>query len=243
MAGIQQAEQQLLRADAVIVAHNDVDTVAQVAGVAACAPQFTETIVVDAASDDDTAARAESVQGARVIRAAPGYADGTYALIGAEASTADVLVFLDADLVGLRQSHLETLIWPVREGECGMACGLFDRGPFANQVFARLLPIVDRQRAVHRTLLKALDSNHVMQFSLEAALNSLCAGLRIPTHSVVLPGLTYVEDPARGRPPLGLIREHIAVSKRFVSYMSYILSHRPPAPAATAIGKESEAAA
>ena len=232
-----------MRVDAIVCADHHADTIYEVARVAACAPQIGQTLIVDAGSEDGTADRAEQVPGARVIRVEAGHRRGDYELIGIEASDADCVVFLDPDLVGLTQAHLDALAWSVREGNCGMACGLFDRGPFINQVFLRMLPIVDTQRAVSRHVLDALDPDDVAQFCLEPTLNALCAGLRVPTHSIGLPGLRYAVNAARGRPPLGLIREHVALTKQFWSYASYMLSHRLPATTPEAIESTDEAAA
>ncbi len=232
-----------MRVDAVITASNHSNTIADVAKVVACAPSITQTIIVDAGSTDDTAARAASVPATRVIKVEVGHSLGTYALIGASAASgADAIAFLDADLTGLTQAHVETLTWAVRSGDVGMACGLFDRGPFVNPIFLRLLPIVGTQRIVRRDVFDALDPENVKASSLEAALNSLCAGLRIPTHSVVLPQLRYEVDLLRGRPPLGLFREHIDMTRQLLAYASYMVSHRRPQPTTRQIAATVEAA-
>ncbi len=215
-----------MQVDAVVCCDNHVDTIFEVAAIAAYAPQISQTIIVDAGSEDGTAERAEDVRGAHVLRASAGYRKGDYELIGISASRADAIVFLAPDLIGLDHAHIETLTWPVTDGDCGMSCGLFDRGPIVNQVYERMLPIVDTQRAVHRSVIEAASPADIAAFSLEPALNAVCADLRVPTHSVVLPGLRYHVDAERGRPPLGLVREHISLTRAIWSYASYRVSHK-----------------
>ena len=74
---------------------------------------------------------------------------------------ADVIVFLDADLVGLRPKHVDRLVRDVTGRGADMACGLFDRGPLANPIFLRHLPVLTGQRAVRRELFELLDDADV----------------------------------------------------------------------------------
>src|SRR5437762_4238125 len=52
---------------------------------------------------------------------------------GAEAADAEVLVFLDADLIGLKPEHVDALAMPVIEGAAKMAVGRFSGGRFRSE--------------------------------------------------------------------------------------------------------------
>ena len=87
-----------------------------------------EVIVVDNASSDATA-NVAAAHGARVVHE-PTAGKGEAMRAGvAAAPDADVIVFLDADLFGLRPHHVDGLVASVIAGDADMACGLFDRGP------------------------------------------------------------------------------------------------------------------
>ncbi|MGH9039581.1 MAG: glycosyltransferase, partial [Acidimicrobiia bacterium] len=119
-----------MRAAAVIPAYNEASTVGEVVQVASLATLIDEVVVVDNASTDDTAAVAGKA-GARVVACSqPG--KGQAMAAGVAATDAPVIVFLDADLVGLRPEHVDRLAEAVLNGRAAMACGLFDRGPLLN---------------------------------------------------------------------------------------------------------------
>lgn len=109
---------------------------------------------------------------------------------GVEATDAAVIVFLDADLIGLRPDHVDGLAHPVLEGTAGMVCGLFDRG-WLNPVFLHALPILTGERALHRRLFESLDPDEAHGYRVEAALNSRCSELNIPTLAFVCDGLWH----------------------------------------------------
>jgi glycosyltransferase involved in cell wall biosynthesis len=180
------------RADtaAVIPAWNEAATIGAVVYAALDARLVDEVVVVDNASVDATAAVA-ATHGARVVREpAPGKGQALRAGVDA-VPDADVVVFLDADLVGLRPDHIDGLVAAVRTGGAHMACGLFDRGPVANPIFLERLPILTGQRALRRELFDRLAPEDVAGYRVEAALNSLVARQGLVRRDQVLDGLWH----------------------------------------------------
>ena len=116
---------------AIIPAWNEARTVGAVVYAALDSPFVDDVVVVDNASNDGTAAVA-AAHGARVVEE-PTPGKGEALRTGVAATEADVVVFLDADLVGLRADHIDWLVSTVANGRADMACGLFDRGPLAGQ--------------------------------------------------------------------------------------------------------------
>ncbi|MDQ6910142.1 MAG: glycosyltransferase, partial [Actinomycetota bacterium] len=111
-------------------ARNEAVTVADV--VAACLQcRFaTDVIVVDDGSDDETAAVAAAA-GARVVRRGADSGPGSKAHAmeaGVAVSGADAFLFVDADCIGLRPSHLDAICRPFLEGRAAMSVGWFDYG-------------------------------------------------------------------------------------------------------------------
>ncbi len=147
-----------------------------------------EVIVVDNGSSDGTASAAAG-QGARVVTE-PVSGKGEAMHTGVEATDAEVIVFLDADLIGLRPDHVDSLVEALLDG-AGMACGLFDRGPLLNPLFVHVLPTLTGERALRRELFEALTPDFVHGYRIEAGLNSLVKERGLPVVRFVCPGLWH----------------------------------------------------
>ena len=174
---------------AVIPAHNEAVTVGEVVAVARAAELVDEVIVVDSASEDRTAEVATTAGAKVVVRAEPGKGQAMRA--GVSATVAEVIVFLDADLLHLRPDHVDRLVRPVLDGSAGMTQGLFDRGPELNPLFLKALPRLTGQRALHRDLFESLDDDDIEGYRVEAALNARADELGITIDAFVCDGLWH----------------------------------------------------
>src|SRR2546430_10611415 len=106
--------------DAVVPARNEAATVATVVEACRRCSAVREVIVVDDGSIDDTAERAAAA-GAKVIHrgddARPAGGSKAHAMeAGVAASDAAALLFVDADLLGLRSNHLDQVCRPFLDG-------------------------------------------------------------------------------------------------------------------------------
>lgn len=209
-----------MRVAAVIPARNEAATVGEVVSVALAARNIDEVVVVDNRSADATAAVAGSA-GARVVTCVE-EGKGQALSAGVATTDADVLVFLDADLVGLTSAHVERLVSSVLDGSISMACGLFDRAPVLNRIFLHRLPILTGQRALLRTLFEKLDDKDVRGYRVEAALNSLCADLDLSVDSFVCQGLFHrTKEQKSASPLLGFLRKMAMLVTVLAGYAGY----------------------
>jgi glycosyltransferase involved in cell wall biosynthesis len=213
------------RTAAVIPAWNEAATIGAVVYAALDARLVDEVVVVDNASTDATAAVA-AAHGARVVREpTPGKGQALRAGVAA-VPDADVVVFLDADLVGLRSDHIDGLVAAVRSGGADMACGLFDRGPVANPIFLDRLPILTGQRALRRELLDRLAPEDVAGYRVEAALNSLVARQALVRRDQVLDGLWHrPKEEKLASPLVGLAAKLAMLATAVWSYARLALAH------------------
>jgi glycosyltransferase involved in cell wall biosynthesis len=184
---------------AVIAARNEEETVADVVAAACQAELVDEVIVVDNGSSDRTAAIAAS-RGARIVTE-PVEGKGEAMKAGVAATEADVLVFLDADLLGLRPEHVDALVQALDQG-AGMACGLFDRGPVLNPLFEHMLPALTGERALHRRLFDSIDPRDLHGYRVEAGLNSAARAEGVAVVRFVCPGLWHRPKEEKSRSPL-----------------------------------------
>ncbi|HEY8545942.1 MAG TPA: glycosyltransferase [Acidimicrobiales bacterium] len=210
---------------AIIPAWNEESTVGAVVYAALDARLVDEVIVVDNASSDATAAVAAR-HGARVVHE-PVAGKGQAMRAGVAATDAAVLVFLDADLVGLRPEHVDDLVGAVLTGEADMACGLFDRGPVANPIFLEGLPVLTGQRALRRELFERLKPDDVRGYRVEAALNSLVAHDALVRVDRVLPGLWHrTKEEKLANPMVGLVTKVAMLLSACWSYLRFAVLAR-----------------
>ena len=127
---------------ALIPAHNEADRIVDtVAGVRSI-PDVTSVIVIDDASDDETADRAESA-GAKVIRLYSNAGKGAALQVGANRSEdADYVLLLDGDL-GRTAEQASLLLAPVLAGEADMTIAAFPR-PAAKAGFGLVMNLARR---------------------------------------------------------------------------------------------------
>lgn len=208
------------RVAAVIPARNEATTVGGVVYAALDASLVDEVVVVDNDSTDGTAAVA-AAHGARVV-SAPTLGKGQAMQAGVAATDAALIVFLDADLVGLRPEHVDGLVQVVQDGEASMACGLFDRGPALNPFFLARLPVLTGQRALHRALFEQLGPDDIRGYRVEAALNSLVARRGGDRVDRVLPGLWHrTKEEKLSNPVLGFASKIAMLGAACWSYLRF----------------------
>jgi glycosyltransferase involved in cell wall biosynthesis len=203
-----------------VPAWNEVETVGAVVYAALDARLVDEVIVVDNASTDATA-QVAAEHGATVVREAR-KGKGEAMRTGVLATDAEVVVFLDADLVGLRPHHVDALVAPVVTDAVDMACGLFDRGPVANPIFLEGLPVLTGQRALRRDMFLELGENAIRGYRVEATLNALVAQRELRRIDMVLPGLWHRRKEEKlANPLVGFLSKTAMLLTACWSYLTF----------------------
>lgn len=176
---------------AVIPVYNEEKTLGAVLHPVLDCPELFEVIVVDDGSTDDSAAVAKNA-GARVITLERNAGKGGAVATGIHSTDADVLLLLDADLIGLTVTHVRLLLTPVTEGRADMSLGVFSSGRLLTSLAQKIAPQLTGQRAVRRTVLDAVSGLEMSRFGVEIALNRYAKSAALKTETVLLSGLSHV---------------------------------------------------
>lgn len=147
--------------------------------------------MVNDGSHDGTSQAARRA-GAQVIDLVTNRGKGAAIQVALEASRGEVLLFLDADLVGLRPEHIKRLLEPVLRGESEMTVGVFQGGRAATDIAQAIIPGLSGQRAVRRSLAIKACGSDMTGFGAEVALNRVAREMHVTTTRVLLPDLTHV---------------------------------------------------
>ena len=174
------------RVAAIIPAYNEEATVGEVVEAVRSSPLIDEVIVISDGSHDQTKAMAEAA-GAIVHLLPKNQGKGAAMLHGITHTDAPVVIFFDADLLGLTPDHIERILLPVLSGSRVMNVGLRDRG-FLNGLVPHL-PLVGGERALMRHVIEGIPPKFVGGFMVESAMNYYCRSRGYPYGGVFLQSL------------------------------------------------------
>ncbi|MBO8167752.1 MAG: glycosyltransferase [Thermoanaerobacteraceae bacterium] len=200
----------MIKISAVIPAYNEEKTIADVVRVCGNVPLISEIIVVDDGSHDETAAVAERA-GARVISLPENMGKGGAMMVGVKNSSGSIIVFLDADLIGLTEKHVVDLVLPVYHDEADMTVGIFGHGRFTTDLAQFLAPFLSGQRAVKRHVIEQISDLDATRFGVEVALTRYSAEHNLRVKEVELTDLTHLMKEEK----LGMLKGFLARLKMY----------------------------
>jgi len=212
---------------AVVPAYNEGQRIRAVLDTLAQASSVREIIVVDDGSDDNTHAVASAHPAAqtgklRALRLPVNQGKGAAMRAGADATHAEVLVFLDADLIGLTPTHVDALVAPVANGAADMALGVFRHGRGPTDLAQRLVPNISGQRSIRRDIFLGIPCLTRSGFGVELAItHHIQQEGRVMTR-VVLAGVTHPMKEEK----LGLIRGALARLRMYRQMLPYMVPRR-----------------
>ena len=176
----------------VVPAYNEASRIGAVLTPLVACSAIDEVIVVDDGSDDGTAdaARRFPVQ----VVSLPENCGKAKALDeGVTRARNDVLLFLDADLVGLTEKHIEQFIHTYSDTGVDMVVGVFANGRKNTDFAQKFNPYASGQRMLTKRLWDRAKVNvHEMNYGIEFALSKLAVKEGWSKEKVKLEGVTHV---------------------------------------------------
>lgn len=180
---------------AIVPALNEEANIGEVLKVLLNSKILNQVILVDDGSVDKTAEIGERL-GVKVIKLPKtgGSGKGNAMKRGIEATDAGIIVFFDADLIGLSQEHISLLVEPMLKEDIKMCVGIRNRLWGLPRLIAKINPsmAIGGERAVRRELFEKISSKFLQGFATETTLNYYCMTKKIPVRRVVLKGLKVV---------------------------------------------------
>jgi Glycosyl transferase family 2 len=195
-------------------------------------PLIDEVLVVDDGSRDGTSAVVRIYPQARLITLAQNGGKTAALARGFAETRSEVILLIDADLLGLSPAHLTALITPVLQGRAAMSISLRDNAPGLWRWIG--LDYISGERALRRDLLAGQEKalQRLPKFGFEVFLNALILKAQAPLAVVRLPGvksplksakygfwtgiwgdILMLRDLMRAVPPLGLIGQVVRMRR------------------------------
>lgn len=176
---------------AIVPAYNEEATVGQVIEILLDCPEIDEIVVVSDGSEDKTAEVARRYP-VRVLELKENVGKGGAMKAGVEFTANDIVLFIDADLIGLKHEHVKALIDPVNAGRADMSVGVFEDGRFATDLAQKIAPFLSGQRAVRRSLFQQIPQLEKTRYGIEVALSRYADKHDVPVELVHLRDLSQI---------------------------------------------------
>jgi len=153
-----------------VPAHDEAATIGGVVTPLVGHPLVDEVIVVDDGSRDATAALASDA-GARVISLHRTRGKAAAMQWGTQLARHEILLFCDADVIGLSAEKITRIVRPVLAGEFDMYVGIRARRMYWANRLLHFTPVISGERALRREIWDQVPADYKKNFQIEIALN------------------------------------------------------------------------
>ncbi len=201
---------------AIIPAFNEAKTIGAIIKVLKRVNIIDTVIVVSDGSTDKTA-EVSLRYGVTVIELPENRGKGAAMKVGLDSTEADIILFLDADLIGLVSEHVFSLLLPVMEGSTVMTVGIFKKGRLTTDLAQKVAPYLSGQRAIRRTVLEKIPDMEIARFGVEIALTKHIKSQKNEVKKIMLPDMSHVMKEEK----LGIIKGLAARIKMYWEIIRY----------------------
>lgn len=157
------------RVTCVIPAYNEEERIGNVLKVVVKVSAIDEIIVVNDGSTDNTVDIVKDFHRVKLLDLSPNRGKAYALKQGITAATGNVILLLDADLMGLKKRNIEELVAPVIDGDADMTLSLRKNSLFIYRLFG--VDLVSGERAISKDILENLKDYEDSRFGFESILN------------------------------------------------------------------------
>ncbi|ABR48831.1 glycosyl transferase, family 2 [Alkaliphilus metalliredigens QYMF] len=111
---------------------------------------------------------------------------------GLRQNTSGIILLLDADLIGLKSSHIADLILPLQKDDIDMTIGIFESGRWITDLAQKIAPNLSGQRGFKRELIGEIERLDMDRYNIEVAMSRLIKNKKLMTKKVLLKEMSHV---------------------------------------------------
>ena len=104
----------------------------------------------------------------------------------------DIILLLDADLIGLTPNHIKALISPILEGRADMTIGVFKSGRYITDLAQFIAPNLSGQRAIKAHIADEILNLDITGYGIEVALSKLIRKNKLKVENIILENVTHI---------------------------------------------------
>ena len=209
-----------MKVAAVVPAYNEERWIGPVLECLSSSNTVDEIIVVCDGSTDNTCEKAAGYSRVKAIKLPQNMGKGGAMVAGAKASDAEIIMFFDGDLIGLKPSHVEALVRPVLDGKADMAIGAFRGGRLRTDWAQRIAPYISGQRAMRREDFLEIPDLESTRFGVEVAIGRFARYRKFNIAMVPIMGVTHPMKEEK----VGYLRGTVARLKMYWDIMKLTLN-------------------
>jgi glycosyltransferase involved in cell wall biosynthesis len=211
-----------MRVAAVVPAYNEKERIPAVLDALKNASSVDEIVVVSDGSTDGTYELVAADPAVKTVKLDANHGKGGAMRAGAESTDADIVLFLDADLIGLDGGKVDAIVRPVVEQEADMAVGIFRQGRGITDLAQLLAPYISGQRALRREVFLDIKGVAGVRSGVETAITKYFYGRKLRVRHVILAGCTHCMKEEK----LGLVKGLASRMKMYVDIGRILLDGR-----------------
>jgi len=207
------------RVAAVVPAFNEQETLAEVLTVLKSTGHVDEVLVVSDGSTDETVEIARQL-GVKTLHLRRNYGKALAMSIGVAHTDAEIVLFVDGDILNLSEYLLDQLITPVVEGEADMVIGVRHRGWLLDLFHRNFGPLLSGLRCLRREIFESVPEEYLKGYTVETALNWTCAQLGQRSETVVFHNLRHVVKEKKRGFSIGLKARYDMFQAVFLAWLA-----------------------
>ena len=194
-----------MKVAAIIPAYNEERGIGDVLRAVTKSGLLSEVIVVSDGSTDRTVEIAKSF-GVKVVEQSPNQGKAAAMVRGAKETDAEIITFIDADLVGLTPDLVDQIIKPVLDKRADTTMGIFQGGKLSTDIAQTLFPFLTGQRAIRHEIWDKMKIRPDSQYGVEMLWTKYILKHHLRVENVILKGCTQLFKEQKGQAVSGFGR-------------------------------------
>jgi len=182
-----------MRITAIIPAYNEAKRIEQVIAPALNTDILSNIIVVDDGSEDLTS-DVVSKYDVDLIKMDTNSGKSAAVKEGIKFCNgkSDIILLLDADLIGLTPDHIKSLIFPILEEKFDMTIGIFKSGRYVTDLAQIIAPNLSGQRAMKSNVAHEILTLNITGYGIEVGLSKLIKKNNLKSKNIILENVTHM---------------------------------------------------